>query len=327
MTIRSTSSARPASGIYCAAVIALVAVVAPTGVSADEATDQLEIVDTGIETDSPLTIGETVEFRAEIEHPAGLDITIGTPDATSRWVEVDRRITTDDDAATATTVAELDYALFRPGPTSGPPVTVGADGMPPVEFPATDLVVEEVTDADEDFASPRPLRPLFGLSDDQIHVVTGATGALLLGLLTATFWWRRRKPTPSPPPRSPEERVRAELTRLAETDLDDPTLRLQWYVRLSAAIRRYLGERWNFPGTELTTAEIADRLHHIDDPDLRADPDALVDWLRGCDRIKFAGIEPTADEASSHLERAFEIVDNTRRTTPDNDDRSPTTSD
>lgn len=317
---------RPAAALIAVVFLSLVvAFLWSSHALADPAVDTVDILDTSLHADAPLTIGDTVEFGAEIEHPSELDIAVTRPDDASRWTELDRRIETIDDGRRATTRAEIDYALFRDGPTSGPPIAVriGPDDET-IDVPNYDIDVASVTGDDDEFGPLRPPRSLAESGLQRWAVVVGAVGFALLTAWTGAVLWRRRDDTDNFSTLPPEQRARTELDQLADAIPNDPGRLVEWYVELSRVVRRYLGDRWDFPGTELTTTEITARLHRIDDPDLRIAPETIDDWLKACDRIKFAGRHPTDDRARRHLAEARDIIDATEPTSVEPDDSSET---
>ena len=84
-----------------------------------------------------------------------------------------------------------------------------------------------------------------------------------------------------------------------------------YYVRLSEALREYLGKIYGFPGTELTTFEIEQRVKDLKFPNGVAAED-IVSLLQHCDVVKFGGVEPSRAQAADALRRAFSIVELTK---------------
>lgn len=276
----------------------------------------IAIIDAGLEADSTITVGDRFAFSVEFTHPAQAIVEIDQPDQGSRWSELDRQITTDGDDDTATTRATIDYAVFRPGPTSGPPVSLRVsvqDTTDIIELGGHEVDVEAVSGEDEGLGSPRSPWPLWIESSARLWFAIGTAGIGFIALIGFVALRRRRLDQPSEPLPGDEEIARAALQRLQESDLIANEAWEPFYVRLSETIRRYLGRRWDFPGTELTTTEIIAILETIDDPDFRADVDVIAGWLGGCDRVKFAGYIPSSQRAESDLEQAFEIIEETRK--------------
>jgi hypothetical protein len=83
-----------------------------------------------------------------------------------------------------------------------------------------------------------------------------------------------------------------------------------WYVELSDIVRRYIEDRFGIRAPELTTEEFlreARRLDVLNEPHGAV----LSAFLESCDRVKFAGHEPAADESQAALGRARRLVEET----------------
>jgi len=103
-----------------------------------------------------------------------------------------------------------------------------------------------------------------------------------------------------------------------------------WYVELSDIVRRYIEDRFGIRAPELTTEEFlreARRLDALNEPGTVAPSGVpqeeyslprlgdfaglLSAFLESCDRVKFAGHEPAADESQAALGRARRLVEET----------------
>jgi hypothetical protein len=84
-----------------------------------------------------------------------------------------------------------------------------------------------------------------------------------------------------------------------------------WFVELSGIVRRYLEERYDIRAPELTTEEflaVASR-----SPELTAEHrELLSSFMARCDRVKFAGYRPDADESLATLRAARGFIEDTR---------------
>lgn len=294
--------------------------------TADEASAELpQVLEATLEADSPVTVGDEVLYTVTVEHDPATSAVIDRPRDGSRWREIDRQVDTDIDGDTAITRATIHYAIFRPGPTSGPPVSVAVetgDDTTGIDLDHHGVEVDAVSDQDAPLADPRG--PWVVLSEYTTHlwIGLGIAGLGLFALLGTLALRRRDRRGPPPPAPTPREVAIEALKKLERTDLDDKREWKPFFVQLSAIIRRYLGDRWHFPGTEHTTTEIVDTLTAIDDPDFRIEVNAVADWLRTCDRVKFAAYTPTTDEVRRCLEQAFDIVERTRNR-PASEDGDP----
>ncbi len=114
---------------------------------------------------------------------------------------------------------------------------------------------------------------------------------------------RKREPQePVVPEVSLEEKTLEELHQTVDVHRPDLPLR-QAYADLSRLARRYLGEKYELPGLELTTDELLTSLRE------KTLDDRLVsqaeEVLRTCDRVKFSG--SSGDRAE--FERLYGIVE------------------
>lgn len=279
--------------------------------------------------DDPVHVGDEVIYTVEIEHVSGVQLHISSPPDGSRWRELSREISVDETEGVAVTTASLRYAVYRPGPTRGPPISatlVGreSDQSATLEFPQHPLEVVALTDENASLGDPRSPRPIW--NERPLLTILGGGGlALCLLAMLALFVIRRRGLDDAPEVVAPPEDVALEaLQALKESELLDEEEWKRFYLRLSEIIRRYLGRRWSFPGTEWTTTEIMAKLHTIDDPDFGIEAETVGDWMRSCDRVKFAGYIPTREEAEARLAQAFDIVEATLPTPePEDDEENP----
>lgn len=84
-----------------------------------------------------------------------------------------------------------------------------------------------------------------------------------------------------------------------------------WFVELSAIVRRYLEHRYDIRAPELTTEEFL--LVATARPELgERHRERLSEFLERCDRVKFAGYRPDADESLATLRAARDFVEDTR---------------
>ena len=153
--------------------------------------------------------------------------------------------------------------------------------------------------------------------DYQILIAIGGILALGLAFLIAQKLLRSRQkrvnPQPiGPPPLPPWEVATEELITLKQQRVSmlQKGQTEAWVDAVSDTIRRYLGERYHFPGLESTTNEIEGQLKRTAILDFEI-KDA-IDFLEECDLVKFARAE-LADEASKILlQDAFNLVEKTK---------------
>jgi hypothetical protein len=145
--------------------------------------------------------------------------------------------------------------------------------------------------------------PLAILGAVSALLVFGAGGLLLLRALRA----RRRIQQQ----RSAYDDAVSALRALEDRGAPDTETADAWFVELSAIVRRYLEQRYEIRAPELTTEEFL--LVATARPELRGDHRGLLtSFLERCDRVKFAGYRPDAQESLATLAAARGFVEDTR---------------
>jgi hypothetical protein len=92
-----------------------------------------------------------------------------------------------------------------------------------------------------------------------------------------------------------------------------------WFVELSAIVRSYLERRYEIRAPELTTEEfllVATRASAL----TAEHRGMLTSFLERCDRVKFAGYRPDADESIATLAAARGFIEETRLRSVDGPD-------
>ena len=126
--------------------------------------------------------------------------------------------------------------------------------------------------------------------------------------------WAMRKPKqapPPPPPRPAEEIAFEKLDALKGSPLLAEGEFKEFHVRLSEAVREYLGNRYRFDSLELSSEELIWAIRKIDLS--RSDYDLILDFLGETDLVKFAKALPTVQASEDLLAQSFGLVE---RTTP-----------
>jgi hypothetical protein len=169
--------------------------------------------------------------------------------------------------------------------------------------------------ANEPNAQPKPLtQPVVVIQDDYtlLYVLGGIALAALVALVTwlvARYLQRRVKPAPPPPPpRPPWEIAAAKLAdlRRRKPRMIDEGKAAQFVDEVSDVVREYLGGRFAFDGLETTTDEMLLLLRQRNcNLGLWQEVGA---YLRRCDLVKFAKVEPDRDEADLVFAKAQDIV-------------------
>ena len=161
------------------------------------------------------------------------------------------------------------------------------------------------------------LRPAAGPLDPDIGGMPWATllliasGAMVVvaGSVLAYRGWRTRRRIALQ--RSAYDDAIAQLGVLAARGAPGAEDADAWFVQLSAIVRRYLERRYEIRAPELTTEEFlveASRGTRLSSEHRQL----LTSFLERCDRVKFAGYRPDAQESIDTLASARAFVEDTR---------------
>jgi hypothetical protein len=142
--------------------------------------------------------------------------------------------------------------------------------------------------------------------------------ALLLLAAGAWWLWRRRRTepeegasAPATPPQPAHVVAYAELERLLSSGLLERGGLKEFYIELAEILKRYLEARFGIDTFERTTNEILEalRARRIS---IKIKTTA-AEYFVACDMVKFAKFDPAADETRVTVERAYRIIDETKR--------------
>jgi hypothetical protein len=196
----------------------------------------------------------------------------------------------------------------------------GAGGAPDPRGRPQELLTDEISldvapvqaeAANADLKPPRGtldpkvggVSPLAILGAVSLVLVLGSGGILLFRALRA----RRRIEQQ----RSAYDEAVSALRGLEERGAPDAEAADAWFVELSAIVRRYLEQRYEIRAPELTTEEFLQVATAR--PELREEHRGLLtSFLERCDRVKFAGYRPDAQESLATLAAARGFVEDTR---------------
>jgi hypothetical protein len=124
---------------------------------------------------------------------------------------------------------------------------------------------------------------------------------LLLAALAAAgywYWFRYTPPGPPPaPPVPPHQRALEALDAVKRLRLVEQGLYKEYYIRVSDVLRHYMEEQFQLRAPERTTEEFLDDLQHNAILGLQEQL-LLREFLRHCDLVKFARVEPTSQQIS-----------------------------
>jgi hypothetical protein len=159
-----------------------------------------------------------------------------------------------------------------------------------------------------------PTKPVVVMQDDYtlLYIGGGLLAALLLAALSVLvyrFVQRRVKPVPPPPPPRPPWEIAVEKLaelRRRKAEMVAAGQAGQFVDQVSDVVRAYLGGRFRFDGLESTSDELLTHLRKASVPVELFNE--VGSFLRRCDLVKFAKVEPDAEEADWVLLKAQEIV-------------------
>jgi hypothetical protein len=271
-----------------------------------------------------ITLGEQVSVRIAVDHdardvyslgafdPAPLAVPPGTPPPRSRREELG--------SGKARTIFELtlaDYATLEPRIPDLKLAVSGPDGARelsvrgrPLKFRS--LVAEEGQGSPERaHHGPKPPVPVIVRSSLWVWLLAAvAVAAVLIAMRKRLLArWRRRAPPPEPEVLFDE----AALERLAALRADAPWARGQGRTAifaLSEIVRAYLGSRLKFNALDLTSEEFVAELRRR--RLIGLDLASLIEQVRWEDLVKFAKLEPTAEECLRAIDLAESVIRHTR---------------
>lgn len=138
-----------------------------------------------------------------------------------------------------------------------------------------------------------------------------ASGVMVLGAGSILLWRGLRARKKREQQRNAYDDAVAQLRELEQRGAPDAETADAWFVELSAIVRRYLEHRYDIRAPELTTEEFLNVATAR--PELREQHrEMLRQFLERCDRVKFAGYRPDADESLATLAAARGFVEDTR---------------
>jgi len=259
-------------------------------------------------------VGAIENLVLQIQHPVGTTVVVESPPNTRRAQLIGQDSSTAPAGNELKTTLTLRYGFFRTGDTTLPAFRVNVDSGGKTTHATTtpiQLSVMPVLAAGESLSAPQ--NPVEMWVDDYTLLWIGGFLLFLLGLGLVFLFVRRRakQVVEALPPRPPYEIAIEKLLGLESSGLLERGDYMVFYVRLSETLREYLGERYNFPGTELTTTEIALRLANVKWP-LGMELSEVKNILGSSDLVKFGGMTPDVEQGKALLRRAISVVELTK---------------
>ncbi|HEU4406856.1 MAG TPA: hypothetical protein VFS43_16430 [Polyangiaceae bacterium] len=154
---------------------------------------------------------------------------------------------------------------------------------------------------------PRRQREHWQAAETAAGALLATIVGLVAGFLLYRWWSQRPRPEPPPPPPRPVWEVAIEDLALLRTGpLFTEGRHAELVARVSAVLRRYLGERYGFEGLEATSKEIRRALRRVFPPlTVLAEIDKVLDET---DLVKFARVAPSEDDCVVLCELADRVV-------------------
>lgn len=279
------------------------------------------------------TLGDTIYLRLEIEAPAGVSIDAPFQEAGEQRLGRFRVVGFPHDTQRKPDGGQLHQQTYTLEPPSS-----GRQRIPPLRFEMTDTRKGSAGDAGKPQevltdeipleiaplageAASAQLRPAAGELDPDVGgigwlaVLGIASGLAVLGSGSVLGYRALRARRRIENQRSAYDEAVAQLRALEDKGPPDTSSADGWFVALSSIVRRYLEYRYEIRAPELTTEEFL--LVATARPELTAEHRALLSsFLERCDRVKFAGYRPDADESLATLKAARGFVEDTRLREP-----------
>lgn len=172
------------------------------------------------------------------------------------------------------------------------------------------LEVKSVLPKEGEATDIRGLKPLVRSRHTPWLAIGGGAAGLALTSAAVFLLLLRRRRRVSLPSIPPHEIAYAAINELRKTDFSDREALRRYYFALSAVIRAYVEARFSLNATDLTTEEIQARIADLLELDA-AQREALREFLRETDQVKFAAHSPSTEEVEKTYERALRFVEST----------------
>lgn len=307
-------------GVRLAAILVVIAALIATTPAATSAQEAPEGVTATVAfRESTATIGDRVALVVRVEHPESVVVTIplpAIPDAEVRSTgETVTTTTLEGGQVTETTFL---YQVFALGPVETGPIPIrwiqedGTSGT--FEAPGAQFTILSVRPPGDE--ALRPLKPPLTIAGAPPAWLLPAAIALsvlvIVGLVVLLVRrLRRRAPEEELRPLDvPERSARERLAAVQHAQLPDEEEFQRFYGTIAAVVREYLGERFGFNATALTSNELEARMtsHGVD----RWQARLVSGLLERCDLAVYARQYPDPASADHDLTVAFEIVELSR---------------
>ena len=266
-------------------------------------------------------LGEPFTVALTFKHAPGERYELDAPGDLGAFEYLGEERSREDADDGATTSFRLKLQLFDLGPQELPPLRFSVatpDG--PRRYVHAGTQVEAVSMLPDGAQGQAPeLRDIKPPEDVPVR-----SWALLYALLAAVAtaalawaawrWWKSRPRIPVAPvlpPRPLDERTLAALEALRAERLVEAGRTREFYFKLSAILRGYLGERYGFEALECTSSELLARARALNATGLSYE--ALTRFVEDSDQARYAKAELPPGTCEGGLHFAIQLV---RDTTP-----------
>ena len=272
------------------------------------------------------TLDDSIYLRLDVTAPAGIRVEAPFQEAGDDRMGRFRVIGFTKDSEHGADGSEHQIQTYTlEAPTSGkhrvPPLRLQfTDGRGSASAKPQELLTEEVSldvAPVKEGAATGELRPAAGPLDPDVGglpwtwILLAASGAMVIAagsvLAFRAYRARRRRARQRSAYDDAIAKLRALEARGAPADADTDA----WFVELSAIVRTYLERRYVIRAPELTTEEFLQEAARA--KELTGEHRGLLtSFLERCDRVKFAGYRPDAQESIDTLAAARGFVEDTR---------------
>ncbi len=162
----------------------------------------------------------------------------------------------------------------------------------------------------EDIFEPKIKNPWYYYL--KLIALGGLIGIILIGVGYLLYRYLYSKPEAPIEVELPWEKALRRLRELKAKDLPSQGLYEPYYIQLSWILRYYIEDRFGIRAPELTTQEfIETALKNRDFPSEHQS--SLIPFLKHCDRVKFAKLEPTLEQMEESFNVVWDFVEKTSR--------------
>ena len=267
-----------------------------------------------------LTVGDRVNYRLSVRHPAAVKIVALDTSETLRDFEIKEEKSFEDaDGINAVSGKAASMTNFTLGEYVLAPAKIkylDARGNPK-EILSNKLYLS-VESIDKNQKASSDIADIKGVVGFRSGRWIWISFLLSLGLVSigALIWYRHRQNLAALNQiaghslLSPDEEAYQALHQLFDSDILRRGQYKLYYSRISEIVRRYLERRYQFLALESTTAELMEELPALDvDSSIRT---SIRQLLESCDLVKFAKHVPQPADIIQDNRSAKEIIDKTK---------------